>query len=52
MKFPIGEAKTRITELVSRYRMSYDARARAQLVEALPPLLEPLLESGAAVSDE
>ncbi|UCG89137.1 MAG: hypothetical protein JSW71_11605 [Gemmatimonadota bacterium] len=52
VKFPIGEAKTRITELVSQYWMSYDAWARAQLVEALLPLLKPLLESGAVVSDQ
>ena len=52
VKSPIAGTETRVIELVSQYWMSYDAGARVELVEALLPLLKPLLEPGAVVSDQ
>jgi hypothetical protein len=43
-------ARERIDELVSRHWKSYARRELDDLVRALLPVLEPLLESGAAPS--
>jgi len=52
VKSSITGTEARVIELVSQYWMSYNAGARAELVEALLPLLTPLLEPGAVVSDQ
>ncbi|UCG88597.1 MAG: hypothetical protein JSW71_08675 [Gemmatimonadota bacterium] len=52
LKSPIAGAEARVIELVSQYWMSYDAAARAELVEALLPLLKPLLKADAVVGDQ
>jgi hypothetical protein len=44
-------ARERIDGLVSRHWMSYERKERDELIRALLPVLEPLLESGAAPSD-
>lgn len=43
-------AKERIDELVSRHWTSCERKERDELIRALLPVLEPLLESGAAPS--
>ncbi len=42
----------RVTELVSRYWMSYPAPARAELAQVLLTLFDPLLQPRAQVTDE
>jgi hypothetical protein len=47
-----GEAADRITGLVSRHWMNFDANARSDLAASLLPILEGLLEPGTPVTDE
>ena len=46
-----GSAAHGLIELVGENWVRYQMKARAELVEALLPILEPLLESGAKVTD-
>ena len=48
----VGTPVDRVTELVSRYWMSYPPPARAELAQLLLTLFDPLLQSGAQVTDE
>lgn len=50
MRSALVGAKERVDELVSQHWMSYERQERDDLVRALLPVLEPLLESGAAPS--
>jgi hypothetical protein len=47
-----GDSKTRIVELVTRYWDAYDADKRAQLGEALFPILERVMQPGTQITDE
>ena len=44
-----GSAAHRLVELVGENWVEYEIKARAELVEALLPILEPLLKSRAVV---
>jgi hypothetical protein len=46
-----GSAAHRLVELVGENWGQYEMRARAELVEALLPIVEPLLEPGAKATD-
>ncbi len=46
-----GDAAYRIIELVGEHWVRFAITARVELIAALRPILEPLLESGAKVSD-
>ncbi len=47
-----GSSLTRIVELVTRHWEAYDESKRAQLAEALLPLLDNLLESRKTVTGD
>ncbi|UCG87689.1 MAG: hypothetical protein JSW71_03835 [Gemmatimonadota bacterium] len=46
-----GSAAHRLIEIVGENWVRYQIKARTELVEALLPILEPLLKPGARVSD-
>ena len=47
-----GDAAYRLIELVGENWVRSEIMARAELVEALLPILEPLHEAGARVTDQ
>jgi hypothetical protein len=46
-----GSVAHRLVELVGQHWGQHEMRARAELVEALLPIVEPLLEAGARVTN-
>ena len=47
-----GSAALRLIEIVRENWARYEIKARAELVDTLLPILEPLLEAGARVTEE
>jgi hypothetical protein len=47
-----GDAPSRVVQLVSRHWGQYEEKPRAQLSEALLPILEKLLGQGTQVGEE